>query len=84
VVVLTIRWPSESKGAMSYMLGKTEHRLDIMLKFKIKKLSMRVERIIQHDAFNEFIRINSMPYLLVDCCVFNFIDAIFTCDDRKM
>ena len=44
-----------------------EHRLDIILKFQIKKGSMTVKIIIQNDYFNEFIRINSMPYFSVDC-----------------
>ena len=68
VVVLTIRWPRESGDAMSNIYVM-EHRLDIILKFLIKKGSMTVKIIIQNDYFNEFIRINSMPYLSVDCCV---------------
>jgi hypothetical protein len=68
VVVLTIRWPSASEDATSNMLGELEQRL-VILKFKLKKVSMRVEMNIQHDDSNEFIRINSIPYLSVDCCV---------------
>jgi hypothetical protein len=44
-----------------------EHRLDIILKLQIKKVSKTVETIIQNDNFNEFITINSMPYSSVDC-----------------
>lgn len=46
------------------ILGETEPRLDMILKFQMKKVPMPMDKIIQHDVFRKIIRINSMPYLL--------------------
>ncbi len=51
------------------MFGKMKHRLGIILKFQIKKVSMTVKMMIQYgffqqDDFNKVVRIYSMPYSL--------------------
>ena len=54
---------------MPNMFGKMKHRLGIILKFQIKKVSMTVKMMIQYgffqqDDFNKVVRIYSMPYSL--------------------
>jgi hypothetical protein len=79
VVVLTIRWPSESEDAMSNMLGEPKQRL-VILKFKLKKCQWE---------FNMMILMNLLELIL--CHIYqliivflNQIHTVFTCDDRKM
>jgi hypothetical protein len=39
-------------SAMSNVLGKTKHRLGIILQFQIKKVSLTVQMIIQEGFFS--------------------------------
>jgi len=83
MVVLTIRWPSETEDAISNMLGEPEQRLFI-LKFKLKKCLLEWKGL-----FNMMILMYVFELILFHICqlivVFlNLIHAVFMFDDRKM
>ena len=61
---LTIQWPRNSVDAMSNMFGKMKHRLGIILKFQIKKVSVTVKMMIQYRFFNKMILIKLLECIL--------------------
>ena len=77
---LTIEWPRKSGDGMSNKLGETEHRLDIIFSFELKS-----SICFSQDDVHEFVIINSMLNLLIDCyIVFHNQSIYITTDSCKM